>query len=103
MTPLFNKILCPIYFDETSPAALEYARYFAQENGGVVYLFHAVPTGEMGLLRRAYNPEQGGGADTLGAEKVAREKLQELASTHLTTVRSEISTRLNKHPADGVL
>lgn len=103
MSSLFSKILCPVYFDETSPAALEYARHFAQESNGVVHLFHAVPTGEIHLLRKVYRPEQGGGADTLWAEKVSREQLQDLANTHLAGVRSEIVTRLNNDPADGIL
>ncbi len=103
MTQLFNKILCPIYFDETSPAVLEYARHFAQQSSSIIYLFHAVPTGETHLLRKVYRPERGGGADTIWAEKVSREKLQELASAHLASVRYEIITRLNNNPADGIL
>ena len=30
MPELFRKILSPVYFDETSQEALEYARHFAQ-------------------------------------------------------------------------
>lgn len=103
MTQPFSKILCPVYFDETSPAALEYARYFAQQSNGVVYLLHVVPTDELHLLRAVYRPERGGGADTVWAEKVSREKLQELARTHLTGVRQEIILRFNSDPAGGIL
>jgi nucleotide-binding universal stress UspA family protein len=55
------------------------------------------------LLRKVYRPEQGGGADTLWADKVAREKLQALATGHLAGIRYEIVTRLNNDPADGIL
>lgn len=102
MTQLFEKILCPVYFDETSPAAIEYARHFAQQSNGVIYLLHVVPTDELHLLRKVYHAE-GGGADTVKAEQVSREQLQELAQTHLTGVRYEIMTRLNSDPAAGIL
>jgi nucleotide-binding universal stress UspA family protein len=99
----FHKVLCPVYFDETSPAALEYARHFVKQNDGIVYLLHVVPTDEIHLLRKVYRPEQGGGADTIWAEKVSREKMQELAQSHLTGVRYEIITRLNSDPSAGVI
>lgn len=103
MTELFRKILSPVYFDETSPVALEYARYFAQQTGGTVHLLHVVPTDEVHLLRKVYRPEEGGGADTVWAEKVAREKLQEMAQEHLGGTRWEIVTRLSGDPATGIL
>lgn len=102
MAALFQKILTPLYFDETSAAALDYARLFAQDDG-TVYLFHVVPTDELHLLRKVYRPEQGGGADTRWAEQVAREKLQELAHAHLEGVRYEIVTRFGADPASGIL
>src|SRR5262249_3391077 len=83
MAELFRKILSPVYFDATSPAALEYARHFARQNDGVVYLLHVVPRDELHLLRKVYRPAAGGGADTGWAEKVAREKLQTMAQEHL--------------------
>ena len=103
MPELFRTILSPVYFDETSPQALEYARHFAQQSGGSVSLLHVVPTDEFHLLRRVYEPEKGGGADTDWAEKVSRDKLQALAKTHLEGVRYEIVTRLNSDPATGIL
>jgi nucleotide-binding universal stress UspA family protein len=105
MTQLFRNILCPVYFDETSPAALEYARHFAQQSQGVVHLLHVVPTDEWHLLRKVYRPEgEGdGGADIVQAEKIAREKMQELARAHLSEVTHEIVTRLNSDPAEGIL
>ena len=56
MAELFRKILSPVYFDETSPAALEYARHFARQNDGTVYLLHVVPTDELHLLRKLLVP-----------------------------------------------
>jgi nucleotide-binding universal stress UspA family protein len=103
MTEPFRKILNPVYFDETSPAALEYAQHFAQRNDGTIYLLHVVPTDEFHLLRKVYRPEQGGGADVRWAEKVAREKLQELAQEHLGGIRYELVTRLSSDPATGIL
>jgi nucleotide-binding universal stress UspA family protein len=103
MAELFRKILSPVYFDETSPAALEYARHFARQNDGTVYLLHVVPSDELHLLRKVYRPEEGGGADTGWAEKVAREKLQTMAQEHLGGVRCEIITRLSSDPATGIL
>jgi len=103
MTEPFRKILSPVYFDETSPVALQYARYFAQQGGGTVYLLHVVPTDELHLLRKVYRPESGGGADAVWAEKVSREKLQEMAYAHLGEVPYEIVTRLSGDPATGIL
>ena len=103
MRESFRTVLCPVYFDETSPAALEYARHFAKQSDGIIYLLHVVPTDEVHLLRKVYRPAQGGGADTVWAEKVSREKMQELAQSHLTGVRSEIMIRFNSDPSAGVL
>jgi len=105
MAELFRNILCPVYFDETSPAALEYARHFAQQSNGVVHLLHVVPTDEWHLLRKVYRSEEGGdgGADAVRAEKVAREKMQQLAQAHLGGVAHEIAIRLNSDPAAGIL
>jgi nucleotide-binding universal stress UspA family protein len=103
MAELFRKILSPVYFDETSPEALEYARHFAQQSGGSVSVLHVVPTDEFHLLRKVYDPEKGGGADTDWAEKVSREKLQTLAQEYLDGIPYELLTRLNSDPANGIL
>lgn len=105
MAELFRNILCPVYFDETSPAALEYARHFAQQSKGVVHLLHVVPTDEWHLLRKVYRSEEGGdgGADVVRAEKVSREKMQQLAQLHLGGVAYEIEIRLNSDPGEGIL
>ncbi len=103
MTEAFSKILSPVYFDETSPAALDYARHFAQQNQGTVYLLHVIPTDEIHLHSKVYRAEESGGADTVRAEKVAREKLQEIARERLSTVGCEVVTRFSGDPATGIL
>ena len=103
MPERFRKILSPVYFDETSQEALEYARHFARQNNGSVSLLHVVPTDEFHLLRRVYEPEKGGGADPDWAETISRGKLQTLAQEHLKDTRYEILTRLNSDPAAGIL
>jgi nucleotide-binding universal stress UspA family protein len=99
----FHKILCPIYFDETSPVALEYALHFARQDAGTVYLFHAVPTDEIHLLRKIYHPSEHGGADVVQAEQVARERLEELAREHLQGARYEIVTMCSGDSAKAIL
>jgi nucleotide-binding universal stress UspA family protein len=103
MTQPFRTILCPVYFDETSPAALQYARYFARQGDGVVHLLHTVPTDELHLLRRVYRPEEGGGANVDWAEQVAKERLEAIAREQLGGVRCDIVLRRSSDPATGIL
>ncbi len=42
MAKFFQKILCPIDFDENSMAALDYACRLAVENDAVLYVLHAI-------------------------------------------------------------
>jgi nucleotide-binding universal stress UspA family protein len=103
MTAPFSKILTPVYFDETSPAPLQYARHFARHSDGTVYLLHVVPTDEFHLLRTVYRPEDGGGADAQRATQVAGEKLQLLGQEHLAGVHWEVVVQLNPDPVSGIL
>ncbi|NOT56598.1 MAG: universal stress protein [Deltaproteobacteria bacterium] len=103
MASSFRKILCPVYFDETSPIALEYARHVAKKTGGTIQLLHIVPTDEIHLLRKVYHPETSGGANIVQAEKVARERLTELAAEHLSDTPHEIVTRSSADPVAGIL
>lgn len=98
-----STILCPVYFDETSPAALEYTKHFALRNDSKVYLLHVIPTDEFHLFSKVYHPETGGGANPTWAEKVAREQLEALMQMHLPGVQCEIVTRQNSNPATGIL
>lgn len=103
MVSSFRKILCPVYFDETSPIALEYARHFAQKTGGAIQLLHVVPTDEVHLLRKVYHPEDGGGASVVWAEKVAQDMLIKLAEEHLSDTPHDILTRTSGDPVTGIL
>ena len=103
MPASFRKILCPVYFDETSPVALEYAKHFAKRANGIIHLLHVVPTDEMHLLRKVYRPAEGGGADVVWAEKVAQDLLASLAQEQLSDVSHEIVTRTSDDPVTGIL
>lgn len=95
MSHLFIRILSPVDFHENSLAALEYAAQFARQYDATVYLLHVIPTDELHLHRDVYRPEEGGGADVRWAEKVSKEKLQEIAQRHLSGgIRHEIITRV---------
>ena len=99
----FRKIVCPVYLDETSPRTLSYARHFAQLGDGSIYLLHVVPTDELHLLRKVYQPDKSGGADISTAERVAREQLEAIAREHLNDTRYDILTQFNSNPAAGIL
>lgn len=99
----FRKIVCPVYLDETSPQTLSYARHFAQLGDGTIYLLHVVPTDELHLLRKVYQPDKSGGADISTAERVAREQLEEIAQEHFSDTNHAILTQFNSNPAAGIL
>ena len=103
MTAKFKKILAPVYFDERSMAAVDYAAYFARQNDGIVYLMHVVPTDELHLLRPVYQPTESGGSNPDWAEKVSRERLYEIAGTRLPGVKYEIVTRHAGNPVTAIL
>jgi nucleotide-binding universal stress UspA family protein len=100
---IFRRILAPVYFDEVSTAALDYARHFARMHGGTVHLLHVVPTDEFQLLREVYRPQESGGANLDYAETVARQRLAELARTRLSDVPTEILTCRDRDPVRGIL
>jgi nucleotide-binding universal stress UspA family protein len=99
----FRKILAPVYFDETASASIDYAAHFAERNDGTVFLLHVVPTDEPHLLRDVYRPDEGGGANVPWAEKVAREKLEQIAKDRLGGARHEILTRVSGDAAACIL
>ena len=99
----FRKIVCPVYLDETSPQTLSYARHFAQLGDGTIYLLHVVPTDELHLLRKIYQPDKSGGADISTAERVAREQLEEIAQEYFSDTNHAILTQFNSNPAAGIL
>ncbi|HXG21119.1 MAG TPA: universal stress protein [Methylomirabilota bacterium] len=73
-------ILCPADLSENSLMALEYAAYFARQHHAKLYVLYVLPTEEVSLPSELYRrDEKSGGADLGWAEKVAREKVQEMA------------------------
>ncbi len=102
MSTLRN-LLVPVYFDETSGAAVEYAAYFARRHGARIHLLHVVPTDELHLLRPLYKPEESGGADEDHADAVARRGLQKIASTLLPEFTVNILTNHDADPVRGIL
>jgi universal stress protein A len=84
----FRRILSPIDFDENSLAAVDVAVQIASETKGTIFLLHVVPmiippTG-MPLYVDVYKDQ----------EKVAKEKLAEVASKRLKSVKHELLTGL---------
>jgi len=95
MRHLFLRILSPVDFHDNSLAALEYAAQFARQYDATVYLLHVIPPDELHRHRDVYRPEESGGADIHWAEKVAKEKLHEIAQQRLSGgIRYEILTRV---------
>jgi nucleotide-binding universal stress UspA family protein len=96
MKKLFNKILCPVSFDENSIAALEVARTLAQDKDAVIYLLHVVPTPPVPVSPIPLEPFP-------QTEHDARARLRELAETHLAgKVRYEMLA-LSGDPAHVII
>jgi nucleotide-binding universal stress UspA family protein len=99
----FSRPLVPVSFSERTSATVSYARKIAATGGGEVILLHVVPTQTYRLNRAIYRPEQGGGANSEFAEKVARELLEKIAGEQLRGVRYEIVIRHSANPAEAIL
>jgi universal stress protein A len=95
MKKLFNKILCPIDFDENSYFALDLARDLAQDGESIIYLLHVVsiaPVPAAGVPLEPYPIN----------EQKARANLKRIADEHLGgKVHYEIITRIG-NPSDLV-
>jgi nucleotide-binding universal stress UspA family protein len=99
-----QKILVPVDIAERSVTALTYARRIAEQSKGAVYPLHIVPTEETDLLLRdVYQAREGTRANLVTAEKVAKQKLDELAKAHLSTVRYETVLHVSGDPAKTIL
>lgn len=88
MAALFERILCPVDFDDNSTGALDYARDLAARVGGKLYLVHVVVpiTPPPDLPVEPYPP---------GSLERAREKVEKLAKDHLEgTVSYECRVRV---------
>lgn len=96
MTYPFQRILCPIDFDESSMRALDMAAAIAGQNDGTVYVLHVVPmivppTG-MPVYVDLYK----------GQEEFARTKLDEIAHKRLVGIKCELLVKTGE-PAGTIL
>jgi nucleotide-binding universal stress UspA family protein len=101
----FQQILVPIDIAERSVTALAYARRLAAAFTGTVYPLHVVPADDTYLiLRDVYQArEEGHRVNLVVAEKVARQKLADLAQQHLRGVRYETVLHVSDDPAKTIL
>jgi len=92
----FNKILCPIDFDDNSIAALAAAANLARESHATLEVLHVVPIviqpGGAPIYVDIYSAE----------EESAKAKLLELAKKHLEGVKYELRTTVAQ-PAAAIL
>jgi universal stress protein A len=79
---LFNRILCPLDFEEGSLNALRLAIQLAAQNKAELYLLHICPT--------VVIPLGGPVTEPLMAEQSARQRLEEIASRDLAGIRYEL-------------
>lgn len=95
----FQKILVPVDIAERSAPALGVARQIVERNGGTVYPLHVVPTEDIYLQRDVYRPKEGTGTNLVWAERVAKERLVEVAQTYLEGVSHEAVVHVSNDPA----
>ena len=101
---LFKKILVPVDITDRAEAALTTARQLAAQYGGTVYPLHVVPTEESELLLRdVYREGPTAKANLVYAEKVAREKLEEVAAQYLKDTQYEPVLHVSNDPARTIL
>jgi nucleotide-binding universal stress UspA family protein len=91
----FERILCPVDFDDNSIAALRYAADLAKANDATLYVLHVlrVPQADPGSRLEAYPP---------GSEEPSKLELRKIARRELEgKARYELSTR-SGNPADVI-
>lgn len=92
----YRRILVPIEFDETSPAAIEAAARLAGTSDAILYVLHVVPmvvapTGMPNYVEVFKDQE-----------KIAREKLESIAQRHADGAAYDLITRMGD-PAHEIL
>src|SRR5579863_1141110 len=96
MSPPFQRILCPIDFDENSMAALASAARIAIASDATLYVLHVVPM----VFPVAGAPVY---VDIYrGQETEAKAKLEDLAKTMLKGVKYELMTHIGE-PSISIL
>jgi nucleotide-binding universal stress UspA family protein len=79
---IFNRILCPLDFEESSMTALGLAIQLARQNKAELYLLHVCPTVTIPLGGQATEP--------LTAEQSSRKRLEEIAERDLAGIHHEV-------------
>jgi universal stress protein A len=79
---VFNRILCPIDFEESSLKALDLAGRLVSQNNSELYLLHVCST--------VFIPLGGPVTDRVMVEQSAKQKLEEVAVQHLPDLRYKI-------------
>ncbi len=93
---LYQRILCPIDFDDNSLVALDAAAELARQGNGTIYLFHVV---QMIML----GPETGGYIAAYDAQsEEARKKLEAIARDRLASIKHETMLAVGE-PASAIL
>jgi nucleotide-binding universal stress UspA family protein len=75
MPKIFQKILCPIAFDQNSGAAIQFAQELAHQRMSILYLLHVVSGPTLDTVALEPHP--------ILTEGIAERELQKLASEHL--------------------
>jgi nucleotide-binding universal stress UspA family protein len=79
---LFNRILCPIDFDENSLKALDIAGRLASQNDAELYLLHVCAT--------VFVPLGGPVTDRVMAEQSAQRRMEEITGQNLFNIRCQL-------------
>ena len=98
----FRSILCPVDLDRSRLSSLEYAAALARTDDATVHLLHVVPTENL-MLRRDIYRQAANEENVVGAERVARQALEEIARAHLDKLRYEIHVHVSPDPAKTIL
>lgn len=87
MAVKFEKILCPVQFEQNSAVALHFALGLAQPNNKI-YLLHVIPEGEAELHA--------------STQELARECLEDFAREQLASIKPELLVR-SGDPAEVIV
>lgn len=92
----YQKILCPVDFDENSLVALDSAAEIVRKNGGTIFLLHVIPQviQPIGMPADVSLYEE--------PERAARMRLEEIAREHLTGAAHQVMTWVGE-PAASIL
>ena len=96
MPALFERILCPIDFDENSMAALNFAARMAQESHGALYVLHVV--------RSPFQPSEVPAEPRVEEwERDAESRLDNVARQHLEGKAKYNLILKTGNPADAII